>query len=150
MSATSTDPRHALARLSTDHFLLSAAFEDARAGVLAHSVQPCSDDPPLVCVAVRTGHPIEPIIRDARTFAVCRVDPEDKLVWRKFGPDAPADAEQSPFDALPLQTLQTGSPVLRRSTLVFDCEVVRHFDLEAEMELYIGLVVACRVGPTDR
>jgi len=70
----------------------------------------------------------------------------DKLALRKFSTDSWVDSE-SPFDAIPIQKLRTGAPVLRRSSLVFDCEVVRHFDLEAESELYIGQVVACRVTP---
>lgn len=144
--AGSTDTHTAFAQLQTGCFLMTAEHEDARAGVLVRSVQVCSEDPPMLCIAVRTGHPIEPIIRDARCFAVCRIEESDKLVFRKFAPDAVIQDEASPFDAIPVQKLKTGAPVLRRSPLVFDCEVVRHFDLEAESELYIGQVVACRVA----
>ncbi|MDQ7013613.1 MAG: flavin reductase family protein [Planctomycetota bacterium] len=143
--AGSTHPLHGFALLRTGLYLMTAAHDDVLAGVIVRSVQPCSEDPPLLCVAVRTGHPIEPIIRDARCFAVCRLDDSDKLALRKFASDVPLD-EQNQFDAIPTQRLATGAPVLRRSPLVFDCEVVRHFDLEAESELYIGHVVACRVA----
>lgn len=142
--AGSTHPVEGFALLQSGLFLMTAAHDDVRAGVMVRSVQPCSEDPPLLCVAVRTGHPIEPIIRDARCFAVCRLDEADKLTMRKFAPDVPLD-EQNQFEAIPVERLLTGAPVLRRSPLVFDCEVVRHFDLEAESELYIGHVVACRV-----
>lgn len=144
--AGSTQPQDAFALLQTGRFLMTAEHDDAQAGVIVRSVQVCSEDPPMLCIAVRTGHPIEPIIRDARCFAVCRLDEGDKLALRKFSTDPCADGE-SPFDAIPIQKLRTGAPVLRRSSLVFDCEVVRHFDLEAESELYIGQVVACRVAP---
>lgn len=39
----------------------------------------------------------------------------------------------------------TGSPVLLRSIVAFDCEVVRHFDLEADHELFVGQVLASRM-----
>lgn len=145
MSTTSTDPVAALAELSCGTFLLTAAFDETQSGVLARSVQPCADDPPLLCVALRTGHPIEPIIRDSRHFAICQIDPADRLTVRKFSSDAHVH-DESPFAAIPIETLVTGSPVLCRSRLVFDCEVVRHFDLEAESELYIGQVLACRAA----
>ncbi len=143
--AGSTHPLDGFALLRSGLYLMTAAHEDVRAGVIVRSVQPCSDEPPLLCVAVRTGHPIEPIIRDARCFAICRLDEADKLALRKFASAAPLD-EEDQFDAIPVERLLTGAPVLRRSPLVFDCEVVRHFDLEAESELYVGQVIACRVA----
>ncbi len=128
-------------------FVITSTFDGVRSGVIVRSVQPCADEPRLVCVAVRKGHTIEPLIRDSRHFALCRIDRSDKLACRKFDMAADHDPEkpQDPFDSLPVETLATGSPVLRKSDLVLDCEVVRHFDLEADCELFIGLVHAARV-----
>ena len=50
-----------------------------------------------------------------------------------------------PFDALPLCKIRTGVPVIKRAAMAFDCEVVRHFDLEADHGMYIGLVVGVKV-----
>ncbi len=142
MSST-TDLQQAMSRLLGLSFLMTSQFEGERAGVIVRSVQYCNQDPPLLCVAVRTGHRIEPLIRDSRCFALSRVSTDDRLVLKKF--DAPAAREpDDPFDAIAVETLRTGCPVLGGSRLVFDCEVVRHFDLEADCELYIGQVVACR------
>ena len=139
----STDPRDALARLLASPFLMTSLYEDERAGVIVRSVQFCNAEPALLCVAARTGHRIEPLIRDSRCFALSQLEAEHKLVLKKFDSRA-AREPGDPFDAIAVQTLQTGCPVLASSKLVFDCEVVRHFDLEADCELYIGQVIACR------
>ncbi len=138
-----TDPHAAIAQLPSGQFLMASAYEGDRAGTIVRSVQSCGEELPLICIAVRTGHPIEPIIRDSRCFALSWLDTEQKLVVRKFDYDAEHDGGD-PFDALAVESLVTGSPVLCWSPLVFDCEVLRHFDLEADHELYIGQVVACR------
>lgn len=142
-----TDPLRAMAQLPLGLFVMSAAFEGERAGILVRAVQPCGTEPPLICVAPRTGHRIEPLIRDSRCFAICHVDPTNKLALKKFDPDDPPD-HGDPFDAIPIETLVTGSPVLRGSPLVFDCEVVRHYDLETDHELYVGQVLAARAPQT--
>jgi flavin reductase (DIM6/NTAB) family NADH-FMN oxidoreductase RutF len=149
MSTTkSSDAQHALADLQSGLYVLSAQFEGRRAGVVVRSAQPCADEPPLLCVAVKRGHWIEPIIRDSHCFAISRINQADRLLLRKFAETArPRDGD--PFDCLPTSRLVTGAPVIVRATLAIDCEVVRHFDLEADHELYIGLVVGARIGPGE-
>jgi flavin reductase (DIM6/NTAB) family NADH-FMN oxidoreductase RutF len=110
------------------------------------SVQRCSIEPRLVAVAARKGHPIEPVIRDSHAFAICTIEQSQKLVLRKFSTEPGPDAED-PFDSFTIGRLVTGSPVLARCAAVLDCEVVRHFDLEADHENFVGLVVAARIGP---
>jgi flavin reductase (DIM6/NTAB) family NADH-FMN oxidoreductase RutF len=144
----------ALGAFASPRLILTCAFEEVRAGLRARSAQVCSDDPPLLGVVVRKGHPIDPIIRDSRSFALCVVDPDDKLLSRKFpepgdptpgSDDVPADNHD--FDALACTTLRTGAPIFRRALAAFDCEVVRHFDLEADFEIYVGQVLAARLTP---
>lgn len=147
MASTDAGILRALSLLPAGHFVLTSAFEAKRSGMIVRWVQPCAEEPLLVSVAARRGHSIEPLIRDSHAFALCRVDPEDKLVARKFAVHRPPDDAGDPFDSVPVETMVTGSPVLKRSQLVLDCEVVRHFDLEADHELFIGLVVAGRAGP---
>jgi len=138
---TEPGPSHALAKLQSGLFVLTARHEGKRAGVVVRSVQPASDQPPLVCVAVRRGHWIEPVIRDSHAFAICKISPGDGLLLRKFAETArPRDGD--PFDCVQTTRLATGSPILTRATLVLDCEVVRHFDLEADHERYMGLLLA--------
>ena len=121
-------------------YVMTAEFEGVRAGIRVLSVSPASTAPLLVSVSVRKGHAVEPLIRDSRSFALCSVRAEDRLTLRKFPEDGMA-AVEDPFDALTTKRVVTGSPVLVRSPAAVDCEVVRHFDLEGDHELYVGLVL---------
>lgn len=138
--------REACDRLPTGLYLLSAGHEDARAGTLVMGVHQCASEPLLLCIPVRRGHRINPLIRDSRSFAVCSIDPEDRAIRRRFEFHPSAEEYHDPFDALPVVTLGTGAPILRSSVLAFDCEVVRHIDIDADHELYIGRVVAARIN----
>ncbi len=140
-----SDLDRALALLPSGTFLLTAAHENDRAGARVGSVAQCATEPLLLSVALRKGHSIEPLIRDSHAFAVCRVNPQDRLLLRKFSEHSAPDENADPFDSLPVERLATGAPVLKRSLLAFDCEVVRHFDLEADHELYVGQVLDVRI-----
>ncbi|MEM9560556.1 MAG: flavin reductase family protein [Planctomycetota bacterium] len=161
------DAADVLGLLPRGSFVMTSAFEGTRAGLRLRAVQQCADEPLLVSVAARKGHRIDPLIRDSRGFAVCFVAPDDRLIERKFAEEshvAPApvasggagggaggvthagvEEEPDPFDSLPTITLATGSPILTRSIAAIDCEVVRHFDLEADHELFVGQVLAAKV-----
>jgi len=135
---------NALGYLPGASFLMTSSFEGRRAGVVVRYVQACALEPLLISVSLMRGHWIEPVIRDSRCFGLHLIDAEDRLLLRKFDPDAkrePAD----PFDCLPLETLVSASPAPTRTRMSIDCEVVRHFDLEADHSLYIGQVIAARV-----
>lgn len=126
-------------------FLMTSAHEARRAGVLVESVQCCGDRPPLLCVTMKRGHWIEPIIRDAHTFAICILDPADKLVLRKFVEPGMPRESGDPFDCMPIERLATGSPILSRAIAALDCQVARHLEVDNDHALYIGTVVASRV-----
>jgi flavin reductase (DIM6/NTAB) family NADH-FMN oxidoreductase RutF len=137
--------RRTFADLNRGVFVLTAQHDGRRAGLVVRSVQSCADEPPLIAVAVRTGHWIDPLVRDSHAFAVCRVSASERLLLRKLAEPA-RTRDSDPFDCVPTERLATGAPVLSRSMLVLDCEVVRHFDLEADHELFIGLVRAFKQG----
>ena len=123
-------------------YLMTAAHDGARAGVLVRWVQRCSEASPLICVAAPTGRPIAPLIRDSRVFGLCEIPPSDRLLVHKFSSAEPPDEQEDPFASLRVRRLKTGAPILASARLALDCEVARHFDLEADHELYVGLVVA--------
>lgn len=133
----------ALALIPGAKWVMTAQLDGKRGGVLVRSVSACADEPPLIAVAAWKGHGIEPIIRDSRHFCVCLIDPEDRLMARKFTGHLSDHADQ--FDSLPTQRLVSGAPALKRCRLAVDCEVVRHIDVEADHELYVGLVLATLV-----
>ena len=133
-------------------YLMTAGYDGQRGGMLVHSVQRCGGEPPLICVAARKGHKIDPLIRDSRSFALGVLGDGDRLLERRFrGSDsAPSEhvpeGKDDPFDAIETKMLVTGSPIIPRCTTWFDCEVTRRVDLEAEMELFVGLVVGLMHG----
>lgn len=151
MTAPGADEiQRVLSLLPAGQFLMTSAYDGKRAGIRLRSVQPCADEPVLICVSARKGHAIDPLIRDSRCFAVCVLADNDRLVERTFpvagDVAAPDEGEaHDPFDALPITTITTGSPVLSRARAAIDCEVVRHVDLEADHELFVGQVVSAKI-----
>lgn len=136
----------AIERLPRGQFVLTAGHESRRAGVLVRGVQPCADIPPMLIVAVRKGNPVSPLVRDARCFAICQIDPSDRLLLRKFTDESPRGRDADPFDCFGVDRLKTGAPILVRTPLAFDCELCRHFDLESDHEVYVGLIKGVRQG----
>lgn len=144
---STTDPLLAAAdRLPSGLFLMTAAHDATRGGAIIRWAQRCADEPVLICVALGKGQTIAPLIRDSRAFALCQIPPDDRLLLRKFSALDPPDEQEDPFASLRVRRLKTGAPVLASSPLVLDCEVARHIDLEADHELYVGLVVAAVGG----
>lgn len=147
-TTTDTILSETLGLLPKGIYLMTAAFEGQRGGMVVSSVQRCCDDPALICVAARKGHAIDPLIRDSRGFAVGIVPEGDKMIPRKFRFDDTAvspviePVADDPFEAIPTTTMVTGSPILKRCPVWFDCEVTRRIDLEANYELFVGRVLA--------
>lgn len=138
----------ALEAISDACFVLSAAFEGKRGGVVVRSVAACGVSPPMVVVAVRKGHWVETLVRDSRHFALSRLASPDRLTLRRFAETSrPRDGD--PFDLTPHMRLMSSSPVLADADLALDCELVRRLDLETEYGLYIGHVIACRGSAID-
>lgn len=139
----------AINMLPSGHFLMTSAYEGKRAGHIIRSVQVCSEQPRLLCVAARKGHSIAPLIRDSHRFAICVIATPDVALLKRFEVEVAPDELGDAFDALAIETLNSHSPVLKRSVLAIDCEVVRHFDLEADHELFIGSPTAAKIYRTS-
>ena len=134
-----------LERVPWATWVMTAAYDGARGGMIVRWVQRCATEPLLVSVSVRKCHALEPLIRDSRSFALNLIDESDRLLLRKFDTFHAPDEASDPFDALEVQTMTTGSPILKRARAAIDCEVVRHLDLEADCELFIGHVIDAKV-----
>jgi flavin reductase (DIM6/NTAB) family NADH-FMN oxidoreductase RutF len=124
-------------------FVVSGAYEGRRAGLVVQWVCRCANQPPLVGVALAKGHWVSPIIRDSHHFGLSLVLPSEKLVVRKFS-EPLGTRESDPFDCMATERLTSAAPLLSKSPLLLDCEVVRHLDLEADTEMFIGRVIASR------
>ncbi len=143
------DIERAVGMFPTSTCVMTSAFENRRSGIIVSKVMRCSTTPVCVCVAVPSGQRLATLIRDSRAFALCVIDRSNRLLMRKFAEDdggltAPAHAD--PFDTLETTTLVTGAPVLRRSLMAIDCEVIRHMDMEGDHEIYIGLVLRAQLS----
>jgi|GEM_PF-726659 len=137
----------ALAQIPSSLYVLTSSRGRAAGAVLVSWVQQVSFEPPLVSVAIPRGRGIAPLIRDSRSFAICQVHPDDRLLPRRVR--LTDDRDWTALDTIPYETLKTGSPCITRAMAVLDCKVLRHLDVEADHELYIGQVVAGRVYTTD-
>lgn len=136
----------ALSMLPSGLFVFSGQYEGRRSGTLVRWVTLVSTEPALVCVSMRKGHWVSPIVRDSHHFGISLVRETERLVLKKFSEMVrPKDGD--PFDCLAIERLSTGVPLLVKSPLVFDCEVTRHLDLEADFEMFIGRVLGYRVTP---
>ncbi len=154
------DIARAMDALPATTAVMTAGHEQTRAGMLVHRVMACATEPPMLCVAVRKGHHLASIIRDARCFGLCVIEPTQRLMMRKFalpsddaattthGGEEPTEPPSDPFDSMQVVRLVSTAPILVRSVAAIDCEVVRHLDLEADCELYVGQVLAVRL-PTS-
>ena len=60
---------NALRMLPSNTFVLTCAHDQYRNGIITKWVQRCSDEPPMIVVAIKKGQAIEPMLRDARAYA---------------------------------------------------------------------------------
>ncbi len=132
------DLKQALEQIPCGVFVLTAAYDGARTGILVEWVQHCATKPPLIMAAVSTAMPVVPLIRDNHSFALCQISASDRFLVRKFA--SPPSHGEDPFDGLSISSAASGSPIIDRALSYLDCEVVRHIDLESDHGLYIGLV----------
>lgn len=136
----------ALRRLPASRYLLTAAHGASRNGMLVSRVQHCADEPPVVAISVRKGHQLSPLIRDTARFGLAELREGDRVLARKFG--APVELQgEDPFLGHPLvpedQTFDL--PIPRGVASWMSCELIRHLDIEADHELYVGRVLAGEV-----
>ncbi len=124
-------------------FLIAAAVDDRRTGLVTRWAQQCSDLPPLVSVAVPRGSVIETVIRDCRSFGLTALCPDDRLIPRRFDP--PPARDEDPFVGMRLLTARTGCPLLLRGRFWIDCELVGHLAPDGTHRMFIGLAIACGI-----
>jgi len=131
----------ALSLIPESVYVLTAAGEHARRGVLVHWVQRCSSNPPMVMIAMQIGQSVEPIILETRCFALCQLPADNCYLMRRFsGTKNTIDSQDDPFYATSSRNAPSGAPIIDNAISYLDCELVRHLDLESGYGIYIGLV----------
>jgi flavin reductase (DIM6/NTAB) family NADH-FMN oxidoreductase RutF len=145
-----TELTQATDRMPVGRFLMTAAHGDQRNGMLVTRVQKCADEPITVTVAVQKGHALSPLIRDSAVFGLCELRGRDLILSRLF--NRPGDLHgEDPFLGHSLVPDTAGIPIPTASASWVRCELIRHLDIEADHEIYIGRVIAGGViePPTD-
>jgi|TARA_B110000495_G_C22997898_1_gene588546 flavin reductase (DIM6/NTAB) family NADH-FMN oxidoreductase RutF len=143
MDGPAIDPT-ILLRMPQHPFLLTSFAGEARTGLVTTWAQQCSKSPLLVMVAIERGTEIEPLIRDTRAFALTSLNPNDRLIPRRFNPPPPHN--EDPFVGMRLLSAITGCPILKRGQYWLDCELVGHLAPDASHRIYIGQVLASGLG----
>ncbi len=138
------------ALLSIPHakFVLTCCHGDHRDGIITRWVQRCSTEPPMLVVAIPKGKVIEPMLRDARAFALCMVQENDRSMQRLFGNDH--EIGDDPFLSISVQQSVTGMPILKQSLVWFDCKLEGHLSPDADCRLYLGQVVAAHISEQQK
>ncbi len=124
-------------------FVLTCRHDHYRDGILTKWVQQCSSEPPMLIVAITKGKTIEPMLRDARAFALCMVPANDRSALRLFSGDH--ELGEDPFLTLSTDEAVTGMPILKQSLVWFDCKLEGHLSPDADCRLYLGKVVAAHI-----
>ena len=133
-----------LKRYPQGGYLLTASHGLSRNGMLVHRVQQVSNVPPTLIVSVQKGQPLSPLIRDRRAFAICELAQGDLLLNRIF--ETPRELHgEDPFLGLSLMKTDSGLPIPRSAASWIECDLIRHLDIEADYEIYIGKVIGSGV-----
>ena len=146
MSDPTIDPQtihNALRSIPAAKFVLTCSHDQYSDGIITYWVQQCSTVPPMVVVAIKKGQAIEPMLRDARAFALCMVNDNDRRVQRLFGSEHTLDDD--PFLLIPTLSAVTGMPILKNALMWFDCTLEGHLSPDADCRLYLGQIVAAYV-----
>ena len=131
---------NALASIPSATFVLTCCHDRFSDGIITRWVQQCSTEPPMLVVAISKGQQIEPMLRDARAFALCMVRRNNPRIARLFGREHAK--EDDPFLSIKTHSAVTGMPILQSATTWFDCKLEGHLSPDADCRLYLGRVVA--------
>ncbi len=128
-----------LGAIPSGRYILTAAHEDRRLGVLVGWVQQACFEPPMVSISIQKGTPIMPLISESRQFALCQLGVDDRMLIRKFG--GQVDLGDDPFLGQQLvKPLMPKLPILAAARSYMECELVCHMDVEGDHDLFVGAV----------
>lgn len=127
-----------LKNIPCSRFIMTAASDGLRAGILTRWVQICSFHPPQIMVSLPTGTAIEPLVRNSRAFAICQLASDERSLIRRFDPCQ--NRNDDIFLTLPCRQAPSGAPVLENAISCLDCELIRHVDLDADHRLFVGRI----------
>lgn len=129
----------ALGVIPSGLFVLTAAHEDRRLGMLVSWVQQVCFEPAMVSISIQKGIPIMPLISESRQFALCQVGTEDRTLIRKFGQQT--DLGDDPFLGQQLiKPMMPKLPIIGSAKSYLECELVCHMDVEGDHDVFVGAI----------
>lgn len=129
-----------LGRIPSGLFILTAACEDRRAGMLVSFVQQICFEPPTIALAIGKGRAIMPLISESRRFGLCQLAKDDRLTMRKFS--RPSELGEDPFLGFELApSTLPDVPLVASAMSVMECELACHMDVEGDHDLFVGRVL---------
>ncbi len=138
---TSEAVGQAMGRLPSGLFVLTAAQDDKRMGIIVSFVQQACIHPPMVTVAIAKGRPIMPLISESRKFGLCQLADTDRLMVKKFAAFNDAAVTEDPFLGFELITgVLPKLPILANTMSYMECELVSHMDIEGDHDIFVGAV----------
>ncbi len=138
----------ALDGIPESRYIMTASFENRRAGLMVRWVQRAAFAPHSISLAMPKGQIISPLVRDARAFGLCQIASDDRMLERHFSQPV-RDDDDDPFDAIEIFQLHTGAPLIKRAAMCLDCRVSMHIDFDADHELFMAEVVAASNCPSS-
>ena len=124
-------------------WIVTAAHDERRSGLLATWVNQCSIDPeaPLALIGLAPNHFTAELVTASKSFCLHLIDSDQlELAW-KFGLSSGRSTDK--FAGLTTSTAVTGAPLLADCLAWLDCRVVAVYDGGDRM-YYWGEVVAGR------
>jgi flavin reductase (DIM6/NTAB) family NADH-FMN oxidoreductase RutF len=130
-----------LAAIPSGRWVLTAAHEERRMGMMVTWMQQVCFSPPTISLSIAKGSAIMPLLSESRRFALCQLGSGDKTIRRKFSRE-PSAADDPFLGASLAESLQGKLPILQTSVGFLECELVCHLDVEGDHDLFVGRVTA--------
>ncbi len=133
----------ALGRLPSGVSVATATHQGGSTGMLASWVQQVAFKPPMVCLAIKKGRPIEPIIDGSGKFVLNMIGEDSSAMFRRFSRSV-APGENA-FAGLEVQQREAGV-VLKECIGHLACTVTAKHDA-GDHNVYLAEVTAGCADP---
>jgi len=137
--------REAMSRLGAAVHVITTAGPGGKHGATATAVSSVSDTPPTLLMCLNRRSHTNPAVVENGVFCVNTLGSADAEIADLFaGRTGVAGSDR--FAAGEWTVLATGSPVLARSVIAFDCRIIEVRSV-ASHNVFFGAVEAVRLGP---
>lgn len=139
----------ALRLVDRELWIITAAHENHRGGLLATWVSAASIDPerPILLAGIGPNHFTAELVQASRAFAAHLLRPDQiELAWN-FAKGSGRDRDK--LAGLEVQTHETAAPILTNCLAWFDCRVFAHYNAGDRLFFWAD-IVGCSGAPTQR